>query len=140
MDDLKHFGVKGMRWGQKRSTSSSHVSKIKSKKAEADKQKEENMHPDAKKKRELKKKKISELSNADLKALNERLNLEKQYKDLSRNEKTKGKSFVEKQLSNAGNQVATTIVTSAALYAAKAALTKSFGANTADVLIPKKKK
>lgn len=67
---LKHYGIKGMRWGvrkkgdkgpavEKRPKSADHVEAV-----------------------ALKKKRPSELSNAELKKLNERMNLEQNYQRL----------------------------------------------------------
>jgi hypothetical protein len=74
------------------------------------KTKEDSYSVDYKKKVSLKKKKPSQMTNAELKTLNERLQLEKQYKDLTRSETTAGKKFVADILSNAAKQTASTYV------------------------------
>lgn len=53
------------------------------------------------KKLTLKTKKLNQMSNAELKALNERMNLEKQYKDLAKGDISKGKKFVQNILDSA---------------------------------------
>lgn len=45
--------------------------------------------------KELKKKKLSELSNAELKELNNRMNLESQYKNLKKQNMSVGRKFVQ---------------------------------------------
>ena len=57
-DELYHYGVLGMKWGRRKSR----------------------MSQDASEARAIKKKKVSEMSNAELKRLNERQNLERIYK------------------------------------------------------------
>jgi hypothetical protein len=119
---LMHYGIKGMKWGVRR------TEKLR---------KQRQASEDHKKKKELKKKKIHEMSNAELKELNNRLQLEKQYKDL--NSTGKGKSFVSKILKASGDQVATKLVTGVALYAAKQVISAKFGEDVATAVLPKKK-
>lgn len=75
-DELKHFGVKGMRWGVRRArrnvTSSTPSAKS-----------ERKTSADFKRVKTVRSKHPSELSNKQLKDLNERLNLEKQFKELT---------------------------------------------------------
>lgn len=83
-DVLQHHGVKGMKWGIRRNrTQSSGTSRRKSKQSDD--------HVRAK---ELKKKKLSQLSNAELKELNNRMNLESQYRNLKRQNVSAGQRFV----------------------------------------------
>ena len=76
-NELKHYGVKGMKWGVRRASrrrppSADHV-----------------------RAKELKKKKLSQLSNAELKELNNRMNLESQYKNLKRQNVSAGRKFIQ---------------------------------------------
>lgn len=68
-----------------------------------------NISEDFIKKNNLKKKKISELSNSELKTLNERLQLERQYKDLTKSSSF-GQKFVADILAGAAKQTASTYV------------------------------
>lgn len=68
--ELKHYGVKGMRWG----TRSKQGSDGRVKRETSD---------DFKDAKVLAKKRPSQLSNAELKKLNERLQLEQNYKSLT---------------------------------------------------------
>ena len=60
-NELKHFGVLGMRWGRRNARSPSNYS------------------PEHIKSRQISKKKVSEMSNEELKILNTRRQLERQY-------------------------------------------------------------
>lgn len=72
--ELKHYGVLGMKWGRRKQTRP--------------------MSEDAKTAKNLKKKKVSEMSNTELKKLNERMNLEQNYKRLNPNTVKKGAAFI----------------------------------------------
>ena len=63
-DELYHYGVKGMKWGARRAASSDSVAA-----------------------KNIRKKKVKEMSNQELKTANERMNLEKNYKDMSKKTK-----------------------------------------------------
>jgi len=88
-DFLQHFGVKGMKWGKTSSKSSGGASSKK------------------------RKKKISEMTNDELKTINARLQLEKQYKDLTKKDTIKGRKFVKEVLTNSAKTVATAYATKA---------------------------
>jgi len=91
---LKHYGVPGQRWGIRRKRSSGS-------RGSAD-------HRVASK---LKKKKLSEMSNEELKKLNSRLQLERQYKELRSSNKSAGSKFVSSVLREAGKNIASKYVT-----------------------------
>jgi len=67
-------------------------------------------HPDHDRKVALKKKKLHQMSNEEIKALNTRLQLEKAYKDLKQAEVSKGQKVVSEILGNAAKQTASTYV------------------------------
>ena len=81
---LAHYGVKGMKWGKTGAGKS--TSRKSSKASEPDSE-------DHVKSRQLKQKSLRTMSNKDIKELNERLQLEKTYKDLTKNQSaiTKGR-------------------------------------------------
>ena len=75
---LYHFGIPGMKWGKRNRSSNvpsseDHINKTK-----------------------LQKKPLKSMSNMELRKLNERLQLEKQYKDLNPKDINKGLNFVKK--------------------------------------------
>lgn len=92
-DFLAHYGVVGMKWGKGKSVSSIGSSSNTRKKSQD--------HIDA---MDLKKKRLSELSNTELKKLNQRLQLEQSYTQLMSKQNTKmtsGRDFFKKTLSTA---------------------------------------
>ena len=92
-----------MKWGRRKRKTS--LSKGKSKLV-----KTSNNHPDHDRKVALKKKKLRQMSNEEIKALNKRLQLEKTYRELTQAEVSKGRKFVSEILSNAAKQTASTYV------------------------------
>lgn len=104
IESLYHFGILGMRWGKR---------KAGLKKAFASSKKKDmsgNDSEDYKKKTVLKKKNMREMTNAELRTLNERLQLERQYKDLTKAETSAGRKFVMDILAGAAKQTASTYV------------------------------
>jgi 5-methylthioribose kinase len=81
-DFLEHFGILGMKWGRRKGKSIIPKKTVKG-------------SEDYERKQSLKKKNIKQLSNTELKALNERLQLERSYKDLTKSEKNIGRKFME---------------------------------------------
>ena len=104
---IKHYGVKGMQWGVRRKSSSRKSG-------------------DYMTSRKIAKKKVSELSNKDLKKLAGRMNLEKQYSSLNPRTSSKGKHLVSKVLEQYGRAVVGGAV-GAASTATVAALIKKAG-------------
>jgi hypothetical protein len=96
---IQHVGVLGMHWGVRKSRSSG--SKTASKQTKTPKNSEDHDEKVA-----LKQKKLNTLSNAELKKLNERMQLEKSYKDLSKNELSAGAKLVQEILGGADKETA----------------------------------
>ena len=69
-NEIYHYGILGMKWGRRKARP--------------------NTSQDYKDYQNIKKKKVSEMSNAELRKLNERQNLERQYKSLNQNTIQKG--------------------------------------------------
>ena len=95
-NELSHYGVPGMRWGVRRSGASSTSSRIK-KGPPSD---------DYKRMQEMKKRGTKTLTTAELKELTGRMQLEKQYKDLSKASVSAGKKYVTDLLKDSGKEVA----------------------------------
>lgn len=86
--DLKHYGIKGMRWGIRKDRSASRSA-------------------DSVAAKKLKRKRIEEMSNTELAQLNKRLQLERQYKDLTKKDTNPGLKFVSNVLQESGKNLAT---------------------------------
>lgn len=96
-NELMHFGIKGQKWGVRRyQNKDGTLTPAGRKKYGSD---------DHRKVSEIRKKSISEMSNNELKEANYRLNLEKQYKDLTR-KKSIGKKAVTAFIGTASTIVA----------------------------------
>ena len=91
MDELMHVGILGMKWGRRKSRSGGSDSSS----------------ADHKTASSLKGKRLSEMSNEDLKKLTTRLQLEKQFKDLNKKEVGEGQKFVKEVLVGVAKQAAT---------------------------------
>ena len=89
-DELKHYGVLGMRWGARR-----------------------NGKPISKSSKP-KKRTIESMSNEELQSRNKRLQLETQYKQLSKNSISPGKKFVAGFAKGTGKATQTAVQTAIA--------------------------
>lgn len=103
---LMHWGVKGMRWGirKSRSTSTDHATAS-----------------------SLKKKHISEMSNDDLAKITKRMQLERSYKDLRAKDVNAGVQLAGKIIGGAVTSVGTIAATVALKYAITKAIKKYKG-------------
>ena len=103
MSELYHFGVKGMKWGVHKDRKRS----VRTKRSKSD-------SSDYGESRDLLAKSPNQLSNAQLRKINDRLNLEQQYSNLTKTQKQNGQSFmsrVQGQLkSTAANEVSKSLV------------------------------
>lgn len=136
VNQLYHYGIPGMRWGirnKRESIGKKGLSKTGTEKPPVPKAE------DFIKSRRAKAKGLAGLSNDELKKLNERLNLEKQYKDLTNSERQKNKRLFTESVESGLKQTATTVVAAGSLYAVKRLIEKSMGANAAKEMFPKKK-
>lgn len=102
-NELTHHGIKGMKWGVRRSEK--QLARIRGK---AEK---ENWSDDAKNASELKVKSVKQMSNSELKKLNERTRLENEYAQLHARRKSSGEKFITEVLTNSGKNVATSWTT-----------------------------
>lgn len=109
---LEHYGVKGMRWGK--TTKSAPTSEVsvtqKGKKLKTSGGQGVKPHADAvtaaKTKQQVSASGVHSVSNKDLQALAQRMNLEQQVDRLSKNEQANSANFIQKMLHQSGQQEA----------------------------------
>lgn len=96
--ELYHHGVKGMKWGVRRSEK--QLSRIRKKSSKR------SWSEDAKTAAEIKTKNPKQMSNAEMRKLNERTRLEREYNQLHPNAMAKGLSYVGKSAAIMGTAIA----------------------------------
>ena len=113
-NQLYHYGVLGMKWGRRKNRRAVYDS------------------ADSARSKEIRKKNVSEMSNQELRDVNNRLQLEKQYKDLTMNT-SRGKQAVNTFIRTAGTLTA--IATAAKAYEkfGRDIIGKIGGATVADI-------
>lgn len=107
VNNLYHHGIPGMHWGIRRqnpSGGSGGGGTAPAKKTKAPNSEDHN------KKTALKGKKISEMTNAELRTFNERLQLERQYKDLTSKDVSKGAQVAKAILTEVGKELAKAVI------------------------------
>lgn len=104
INNLYHFGIKGMKWGVRRSQA--QLARARKTLGIGNDESEDSAGA-----KQIATKRLGAMSNTELKQLNTRLQLEKQYKDLTKTEKKKGQKFVEDILVNSAKTSLQTQVT-----------------------------
>lgn len=131
---LVHYGIKGMKWGVRRTEA--QLARARGKKEPSADAKEKADRKNAVKNRRT-------MSTQEIQKRIERLKLEKQLKDLTADDLSPGRKFVSDVLKTGGGRVAGMAVAGAAAYAVKVAMTKHFDIKEAASYIaanPNKKK
>lgn len=123
---VMHYGVKGMKWGIRRSQEQLDAAR-----GEKVKRKEERQR----RKQVRKNRRI--LSDDELKKEVDRLSLEKKYRDLSDSDLNPGRSAVSRFLKSSGGRVATSAAIGSLAYLGYSAMTGRFDVNrAADYMFP----
>lgn len=116
---LQHYGILGMKWGVRRSKNQL------AKSSKTRRSKTDNWSDDAKEVSKLKKKKVSEMTNAELRKFNERMNLERQYSQLTQKEKNAGAKFCSDLLRETGKEIAKAYISKYAKQGIEALIKKA---------------
>ncbi len=131
---LKHHGIKGMKWGIRRTPAQLGRQSGSYKKA-ADRKEKTSRKAAVKNRRTL--------SDVDLEKKVKRLKLEKEFKELTYSDIAPGKKFVSDVMASAGKKALTVAAAGAVSYGVKVAMTKEFSIKEAASYIaanPNKKK
>ena len=122
-EELYHYGVKGMKWGVRRTPAqlghktgtkkkkTSVVDAVKKFSKKRQQAKAEKTARKETKKASKKKKSIAEMSDAELRERISRLELEKRYRDLSPKQTHRGRDFVMGVMENSARNIATQTTT-----------------------------
>ncbi len=110
IESMYHFGVPGMKWGFRKDRK---TGKHRPTEDVVNNKPIRKNSADADRKNELRGKTLNEMSNEELKAFTGRLQLEKQYKELTATQVSAGQKFVNEVLTKAAKTTATTYVTKA---------------------------
>lgn len=129
-DALSHYGVPGMKWGIRKAfgTNYTHaagkqlVKVVKDKRAAAVRKKHSTASDDFKTAHALRKKKPHQLSNAEMQALVNRVNLERQYASLNISAQAKARKLVGDTIAKAGNAAVQTVIKETVTVAIKDAI------------------
>lgn len=106
-NSLNHAGIKGMRWGVRRYQNSDGTLTDAGKKRYSKRTPDSEDHTRAK---ALKKKKLRQLSNDELRELNTRIQLETQYKDLKKKNINSGRKFANEVVREAAKKTVSSYV------------------------------
>lgn len=135
-DVLIHYGVKGMKWGVRRSQAQLDRAAGRTPSRKQKPRKEVAV----KKKRQQALDRRRTLKDRDLDTLVKRLEQERKLKNLLTEDLTPGKAYANKVMSQVGNRVLPAVAAGTAMYIVRGVLTKEWGLGALASNIPKIKK
>lgn len=101
-DELYHYGRLGMKWYQHIYTSAKEYREARKRKRKAARAERKQRRKDLRRINKLLKKKPSKMSNAEIKELTDRLQLEKSLKDVKKQTRNSGANWILKRLDKIG--------------------------------------
>lgn len=125
-NELYHYGVLGMKWGVRKDRNKSGKKKAKLVLESPFKPKPKSQ-PSSSSSSSSSKKSISDMSDDELRALINRMQLERQYKQMMAQPPSKGKAFVKKFLAENAQTIAKTAISKYANRVIDQQLDKKFG-------------
>lgn len=132
MDELYHYGVLGMKWGVRRYQNKDGSLTAKGKKRYSSDNSKDNKENDTK----PKKKSVSEMSDEELSKAIKRLEIEKRYRDLTKesrqSEISKGRAFANRVIEKIGENTLTNLGTQAANHVIGNAINSLFNVSSSD--------
>lgn len=132
MDELYHYGVLGMKWGVRRYQNKDGSLTAKGKKRYSSDNSKDNKENDTK----PKKKSVSEMSDEELSKAIKRLEIEKRYRDLTKesrqSEISKGRAFASRVIEKIGENTLTNLGTQAANHVIGNAINSLFNVSSSD--------
>lgn len=132
MDELYHYGVLGMKWGVRRYQNKDGSLTAKGKKRYSSDASKSDKKEDAK----PKKKSVSEMSDEELTKAIKRLEIEKRYRDLTKesrqSEISKGRAFANRVIEKIGENTLTNLGTQVANHVIGNAINSLFNVSSSD--------
>ena len=125
-NELEHHGVKGMRWGHRKTPVRSSRQNSSSTKTSSNRSSTKTSSNRSSKKTPSKKSKIKSMTDSEIQSRIKRLEMEKRLSTLSNEDRHPGTSFVKNALKDSGKQVLTTVGKNAMIGGLRYATDKSF--------------
>ena len=136
MNELYHHGIKGMRWGVRRyQNPDGSLTELGKRRVGI----KSNRHKKSLSRYSSAKyvnKNVKDLTDDELRRRINRLQMERQLRDLSRSEESRGAQFVESLLRSTGAQIFTTVIGGTAFYLISREIERRWGSGAASGILP----